>query len=154
MLPTYEASTPKLCSSFDFTRVRPRQRVGCVVTSLPLSSRSRLNSVRISLMIWCVPDDNKSSKWNTSDTRFVVWVHRQVCSGRSRTSRGYAPDGPAGVSVRSSDHKDFSVISRSLFACWDPVFPTATRVAALRIPRHRPSCALRKAVFMSAVNTV
>ena len=31
-------------------------------------------------MIWCVPANNKSSKWNTSDTRFVVWAHRQVSS--------------------------------------------------------------------------
>ena len=31
-------------------------------------------------MIWCDPANNKSSTWNTSDTRFVVWVHKQVSS--------------------------------------------------------------------------
>ena len=77
---TCEASTPKLWHSFVFTKVGPRLRVGFVVTSLLWSSRCRLNSVRISLLLWCVAANNQSSTWNTSDTRFVVWVHRQVSS--------------------------------------------------------------------------
>ena len=53
---------------------------------------------------------------------------------------GSAPGGRASVLVRSSDHGDFSVVSRSLLPCWDPVFQVATRVVALRTTRHRFSC--------------
>ena len=75
---TCEASTPQLYPSFVFTRVCPKYRVGFVVTSLFSSSRSRLKSVRISLMIWCVPAIDKSSTWNSSDTRFVVCPQASV----------------------------------------------------------------------------
>ena len=57
MLSTYEASTPKLYSSFACTRVR----VGFVVTSLLFSSRSCLSSARTSLMVCCFLANNKSS---------------------------------------------------------------------------------------------
>ena len=74
--------------SFVFTK--GSSQVACwFVTSLLSSSKSRLGSVRISLMIWCVPARNESSTWNTSDTRFVVCVHRPVSSmfGTNRTAQ-------------------------------------------------------------------
>ena len=50
---------------------------------------------------------------------------------------------------RFSDHRDFSVASRSLYPCWGQVSQAAIRLVALRTQRNRPSFmfALRKAVF-------
>ena len=101
-------------------------------------------------MIWCVPADNQSSTWNTSDTCFVVCPQASVQHVRDEVA---LPEDllqivlPASRCV-SSGHEDFSVSNRSLFLCSDPVFPAATRTS--------PSfmCALRKAVFTSAVNIV
>ena len=90
-------------------------------------------------MIWCVPANNRSSTWNTSDTRFVVCVHRQV-RDEAALPEDLFQMVPTNVSVRFADHAGFLAVSRSLFPCWDPVFQVATQVVALHTPHHSPPC--------------
>ena len=133
---------------------------GSLVLSSPRcsSSRSRLNSVRISLMIRCVPANNKSSTWNTSDIRFVVCVRRQVSVQHVRDEATLPEDLPEMVLPES---RCASQAIKTLLKFADHC--SVARIQCFWLPlgggfayTTSPSftCALRKAVFTSAVNTV
>ena len=149
-----EASTPKLFSSSVFTRVRSSS---ALVLSSPRcsSSRSRLNSVRISLMIWCVPANNKSSTWNTSDIRFVVCVRRQVSMFGTKPLpedllEMVLPESRCASQAIKTFLKFADHCSVARIQCfW---LPLGGGFAYTTSPFF--TCALRKAVFTSAVNTV
>ena len=87
-------------------------------------------------MIWCVPANNRSSTWNTSDTRFVGCVHRRV-SSMFETKPHFLRICPRWFCQRLGAHRRpyrLFLVSRSLYPCWDPVSPVATRVVVLRTP--------------------